>query len=126
MVDRIGQQINRTGGIQRSRQPQPAPHVGSRPGAFSNILAQKLGEVKFSSHATQRLQTRGIRLGEDQMRRLSEAVDLAAGKGAKEALILVDDVAMVVSVANRTVVTAMDRDQARANVFTNIDSAVIT
>jgi len=35
-----------------------------------------------------------------------------------------DDTAMVVSVKNRTVITALAKDQARENVFTNIDSAV--
>ena len=39
---------------------------------------------------------------------------------------LVDRVAMVVAVRNRTVVTALPHDEAGPAVFTNIDSAVIT
>jgi hypothetical protein len=38
---------------------------------------------------------------------------------------MLDDVAMIVNVPNRTVVTAVDGDQAGSQVFTNIDSAVI-
>jgi flagellar operon protein len=38
---------------------------------------------------------------------------------------MMDDNAMVVSVKNRTVITALTTEQARDNVFTNIDSAVI-
>jgi flagellar operon protein len=38
---------------------------------------------------------------------------------------MLDDVALVVSVRNRTVITAMDKENLRNNVFTNIDSAVI-
>ena len=37
-----------------------------------------------------------------------------------------DDVAVVVSVTNRTVITAVDRGAMRDHVFTNIDSAVLT
>ena len=53
------------------------------------------------------------------------AVDRAAAKGARESLVLVDDTAFVVSVRNRTVITAVDRARMRDQVFTNIDSAVI-
>jgi flagellar operon protein len=59
------------------------------------------------------------------MGRLESAVDKLAAKGARESLVLLDDNAMVVSVRNRTVITALSREQARENVFTNIDSAVI-
>jgi flagellar operon protein len=52
-------------------------------------------------------------------------VDRAAAKGSRDSLVLLDQTAMVVSVKNRTVITALGRDQARDNVFTNIDSAVI-
>jgi flagellar operon protein len=37
----------------------------------------------------------------------------------------VRDVAMVVSIKNRTVITAVDSDSMKDNVFTNIDSAAI-
>ena len=53
------------------------------------------------------------------------AVSKAAAKGARESLILLDDLALVVSVKNRTVITAIAPDRIRENVFTNIDSAVI-
>ena len=65
------------------------------------------------------------------MGRLSEAVDRAEAKGAREALVLMpgaertDDLALVVSVKNRTVITAMDGNSIQDNVFTNIDSAVV-
>lgn len=59
------------------------------------------------------------------MERLEGAVDSVARKGGKDSLVLLGDAALVVSVKNRTVVTAMDRAGMRGNVFTNIDSAVI-
>ena len=54
-----------------------------------------------------------------------DAVDKMAQKGARESLIYMNDMAFVVSVANRTVITAMDGKSARENIFTNIDSAAI-
>jgi flagellar operon protein len=59
------------------------------------------------------------------MQRLQDGVDRAAGKGARDAVVLVDDTAFVVSVRNRTVITAVGTDQMKDHVFTNIDSAVI-
>ena len=95
-------------------------------GSFDQVLNQTLGGVKFSQHASQRLQTRNINLSNDQMNQLKSAVDKAAQKGARESLILMNnDLALVVSVTNRTVITAMDGSSIRDNVFTNIDSAVI-
>ena len=57
---------------------------------------------------------------------MEEAVDKARNKGGRETLILLGDVALVVSVVNRTVITAIDGDSLKDNVFTQIDSAVIT
>ena len=103
---------------------------------FSELLRAKQGiappqipasadALKFSAHAQTRLQSRHISLEGGRMERLESAVKQAAGKGSKDALVLMDDLAMVVSVKNRTVVTVVDRDTLKQNVFTNIDSAVI-
>ena len=81
--------------------------------------------IKFSSHATSRLRSRGIDMSAEQLRKLSEAVDKAASKGLDDTLVLTKDAAFIVSVKNRTVVTAMDRSQMDGNVFTNIEGAVI-
>jgi flagellar operon protein len=55
---------------------------------------------------------------------ISEAVLKAQTKGCKESLVVLDQVALVVSVENQTVITAVDARNLRENVFTNIDSAV--
>lgn len=109
--------------------PQSTPGVGktsSSAGAFAKILDNKLQSVKFSSHANKRLQARNIALDNGQLAKLEDAVEKARNKGGRETLILVDNVAMVVSVTNRTVITVMDGDNLKDNVFTQIDSAVIT
>ncbi|MBI5419777.1 MAG: hypothetical protein HZA60_06800 [Deltaproteobacteria bacterium] len=101
----------------------PAPH-GAPPGGFAGELA-RAGEVAFSAHASERLARRGIHIGEEDRRRLSEAVRAAGEKGGKDSLILLGNVALIVNVPNRTVVTAMGAGAPNERVFTNIDSAVI-
>ncbi len=93
--------------------------------AFDKVLQRELGEVKFSKHAQERLSARNITLNEADMTRLQQAVSKADEKGSQDSLILLRDTAFIVSVKNRTVVTAVDAAAARENVFTNIDSAVI-
>ncbi len=95
------------------------------PARFSQLLdARRIG-VQFSNHAIQRLQRRSISVEPGTLQRLDDAVGRAAGKGARDAVVFVDGTAFVVSVRNKTVITAVDRDHMRDHVFTNIDSAVI-
>ena len=69
---------------------------------------------------------RGVRLTADDITRLDAAVDRMAEKGVRDALVYLSrGLAMVVSVKNRTVITALDEASAKENIFTNIDSAAI-
>ena len=122
---------------------QPGPTVGPAPVApartparkeaapaarpFADVLADRVdaGSVRFSGHALDRVARRGIDLDDAAIARLNAGVARAAAKGSRESLVLLDDTAFVVSVRNRTVVTAVDRVHMRDQVFTNIDSAVI-
>lgn len=100
------------------------PTTTAKPAAdgFAEVLSDKL---KLSGHAQTRLQSRNIAMGAEEWERVLSGVDRAAQKGARESLVLVDDVALVVSVKNRTVITAVGRENLKENVFTNIDSAII-
>lgn len=95
---------------------------------FASVLSGQLQsqqEVKFSAHAQARLATRDLALSESEQQGLRSAVDLAAAKGARQSLVLLNDLALIVNVPSRTVITAMGSAGAGGNVFTNIDSAVI-
>ena len=94
---------------------------------FGSVLRQEIDskELKFSGHAKMRMQAGNITLTPNEKMRLSNAVSLAEEKGAKESLILMDKLALVVSIKNKTVITAIDEKRMKENVFTNIDSAVI-
>jgi len=95
--------------------------------SFASVLDTKLPAqgVKFSQHAQDRLKARNIIFSAHDLANLEGAVNSVAQKGGKESLVMMGDAALVVSVKNRTVVTAMDRSQMKGNVFTNIDSAVV-
>jgi flagellar operon protein len=120
--------LERTGGTP----PGGSPPASGAPGAatpapsFADALQQaSQGRLQFSKHALARVQRRGIELGAGTLGRLSQGVDRAASKGSRDSLVLVDGTAFVVSVSNRTVITAVGSEHMKDNVFTNIDSAVI-
>ena len=95
---------------------------------FSEILSQQLNkntEVKFSKHAMDRLESRDIHMTDEQKQKLNESVDKAAAKNVRDSLIMMDDLAFVVNVRNKTVVTVVNKEEMKENVFTNIDGAVI-
>lgn len=94
---------------------------------FEDILTGALsgGTVKVSAHAQERTRSRGIPMGQVELDQIGRAMDQIARKGGREALVIRPDAAFVVSVPNRTVITAMARDELRDNVFTQIDSAVL-
>lgn len=103
-----------------------SPEGGRRDGgpAFDQVLGAHLpAPVRFSGHAQDRLASRQIALSTEEVRQLETALDLARQKGARDALVLLDRRAFIVSVPTATVVTAMRAGGSR--VFTNIDSAVV-
>lgn len=113
----------------RTDRPQPRKPIAGQTenSAFARVLDEKLPSqgVKFSQHAQERLKARNITLSANDLANLEGAVNSVARKGGKESLVMMKDAALVVSIKNRTVVTALDKAQMQGNVFTNIDSAVI-
>lgn len=81
--------------------------------------------LKFSAHARQRLEQRGMELSEGQLKALAGAVSKAEAQGAKDSLMLMDRLGLIVNVPSRTVVTVMTEERMRTGVVTQIDSAVI-
>ena len=113
-----------TGSANGRRVAGPGDTSGS---SFADVLKETNGQepLHFSKHALERVQRRGIALDPSTIGRLHEGVGRAAGKGSRDSLVLVDGTAFVVSVPNRTVITAVGSEHMREHVFTNIDSAVI-
>jgi flagellar operon protein len=96
-------------------------------GSFESILQQAVDKnsgVKFSKHAELRMQARNINLTQTQKAKIDNAVSMAQQKGVKDSLVILDNMAFVVNVNSKTVVTAVNNNELKENVFTNIDGAV--
>ncbi len=118
-------------GVVGTDKPFPSPESGSAKSgrtSFGEILASEIdrsGELKVSSHARRRLLERNVTLGREDMRKIEGAVHRAAAKGSRESLVIYGNIALVASVRNRTIITAMEGKDMEDHIFTNIDSAVI-
>ncbi|MCI9530759.1 MAG: flagellar protein [Lachnospiraceae bacterium] len=113
--------------LKKSSQGQMAPGAEV---SFGEILRQKQSVndspyLKFSKHASMRLESRNIELSTEQQERLETGAQKAEAKGMKESLVIVDSYSFIVNLPNKTVVTAMDHTESKENIYTNIDGAVI-
>ncbi len=94
--------------------------------SFQNIFNSKFEDnspIHFSKHASMRLNDRNVSLSSEQIKRVENGIHKASQKGINDSLVLVDDIALVVNVKNKVVITAMNNEN--ENIFTNIDGAVI-
>jgi flagellar operon protein len=114
--------LNKAGGIHEAA---PRTHEAVTPSvSFRDILENRMEvPVHFSKHASLRLSDRNINLTGEQIQRVTDGIGKANEKGIRDSLVLVDDVALVVNVKSRTVITAISQEQ--ENIFSNIDGAVI-
>lgn len=93
--------------------------------SFQEILNEQLERgISFSKHANQRTQERNIHLSESDLGRLENACDRAKQKGIKDALIVMEDSAFIVNAPNKVVITVVDKNEMKSNIFTNIDGAL--
>jgi len=112
-------------GVNQAQAPTIANANVNEAASFRQIMesvAARNDELQFSKHANMRLNARNIQLDSNQMRRIEDGVARAQGKGIRDGLVLVDNIALVVNITNRVVVTALSQQD---QVFTNIDGAVI-
>ena len=87
----------------------PAPAAGST--AFRDVLAEmERSSLNFSRHAQKRIEQRNLQMDGGRVERLEAAVERATEKGSRDSLILLDELALVVSV--RSSCGATDRPAA--------------
>lgn len=115
--------INRIGNINSNRLNNKEVERKETAEGFSSLLSQSL---KISKHATERLQTQNINIDSSTLTKLEEAIKKAEQKGLKnDVLVLNGDVAYIVNVKNKVVVTVKDVNNLKDNVFTNIDGVLM-
>ena len=90
---------------------------------LNNALAPQT--LKVSKHATERLTERNITISEAEWAHVTDKVNEAKAKGIRDSLVLMDQAALIVSAKNSTVITAMDRKEAKDQLFTNIDGTIV-
>lgn len=121
--DSILRQIDKVNS-QNSKKPD-TDKIQSQGKSFQEILDGQLKQkVSFSKHANQRTEERNINLTQNDMIKLEEACNRADEKGIKDALVVMDNSAFIINAPSRVVITALDKNEMKSNVFTNIDGAV--
>lgn len=130
-------QVNPTGRPNSQPTPVQKPVQNSGPSFAETLKQVRQGgaapsenlegcyDLRFSNHAQKRLQSREISLTDEGLARLATAVDKAEQRGGKESLVLMDELAFIVNIRERLVVTAIDAGRRGEGVFTQIDSVVI-
>lgn len=113
-----------TQALQGPSGPQTAKVTGSE---FSRMLRARLDErrIALSVHAADRMMRRGLQIDENTADNLQTAFELAEAKGSREALFLLDEMAVIASIPDRTVKTVLDRRAMAEGVFTRIDTTVV-
>lgn len=102
----------------------PKAQPSKRNTSFGDMLQQQQ-ELTVSKHAAERMQERNIHLSKQEWQTIQDKVKEAKQKGVKDALVVVDGNAMVVSVKNNTIITAMNQNEADKKIFTNIDGTIL-
>ena len=92
---------------------------------LEHLKTATAGELKISKHASERMQERNIEISEHQWEQLQHKVYEAQQKGVKQPLVLLDQAALIVSAKNSTIITALDRSEAKSQIFTNIDGTIV-
>jgi flagellar operon protein len=121
MIDRI----NQISGVQPVQGQSSRPKGDSKGSDFAAALANASEKLKVSAHAQKRLDSSQVKLTDSDIQRIDGAVHRASTKGSNQSLIMLDDLALVVSVKNKTIITAVDEARRQEGIFTNIDSVVI-
>ncbi|MBU5225379.1 TIGR02530 family flagellar biosynthesis protein [Clostridium senegalense] len=91
---------------------------------FKSEKAKNQG-FTLSNHSAKRLKERNIELSGELLDKINEGINKASEKGSREALILYKDMALIASIKNRTIITAMEKSKDEINVVTNVDSVVL-
>lgn len=103
----------------------PKPQIPPEPPEEEAPEQSVQSVINFSKHAMSRAQERGIELTPALMEALSGSVEKAQEKGAKNILAFNATQAFIINVPFGRVITTMNQDEMKENIFTNIDGAVL-
>ncbi|NMF03300.1 TIGR02530 family flagellar biosynthesis protein [Clostridium beijerinckii] len=102
------------------------PNSKQKEARFQDVLdGVKCKDQSFtiSKHAASRLNE--INFTKEDMEQIQKGFKIAQDKNSKNTVMLYKDIALIASVENKTLITAVEKDRAKDNIFTNVDSVVI-
>ena len=109
-----------------ARKPQ---HNADASAGFADQLKKaaltETGSLAVSKHAQKRLTQRNIEIDSKTWMEIGDKVKEARKLGVTDSLVLTREAALVISAKNNTVITAMDRDEAKSQIFTNINGTIL-
>lgn len=105
--------------------PPKTAHKTAKTSFSAHLEQASTKQLKLSKHASERLQERQINITANEWHNVSDKVQEASLKGVKNPLVLMEQAALIISAKNSTVITAMDRMEAREQIFTNIDGTIV-
>ena len=102
-----------TAPVQNPALQRPAGSTGQNGPSFRQMLEKMAGseEISFSKHAAGRIEHREIPMTESGLEKLRDGMEIARERGIRDALILMDGSAFIVSAKNSTVITAMNSQE---------------
>ncbi|MGP4075610.1 TIGR02530 family flagellar biosynthesis protein [Halobacillus sp. K22] len=114
--------------IHQLHQPLQAPQRKKTESKTESSFQKVLNEVqtlKISKHAEKRLKERNIEIDQNKWKEISNKMAEAKSKGVTDSLVITNQAAIVVSNKNNTVVTALGREEASSQIFTNINGTIV-
>lgn len=81
--------------------------------------------LTISKHAQLRMNQRNIEIDSVTWNKIEQKVQEAKKMGVTDSLVLTTNAALVVSNKNNTVITAMERQDATKQIFTNINGTIL-
>jgi flagellar operon protein len=123
----VNQKINRLTVIEapKKQEEKNNPEEIPKESDFKEIFDSKLKDLKISGHAAKRLKERNLEMDPVEYLKLKEAVSQLKKKGGNDSLVITGKAAYIIDVKNKTIVTAMDKENMENNVFTKIDSTMV-
>lgn len=92
---------------------------------FKNLLKDEVNQdFVISKHAMKRMEQRELSMDSGEFVKIKEAIQKLSSKGGKDSLVITSNGAYIVDVENRKLVTAMNKNDLKENVFTKIDSTI--
>lgn len=109
------------------KQQQVKKSIEQNGASFKELLGtiQEESTLKISKHAEKRLDERNIKIDQELWNKIEQKVNEAKGKGVSDSLVVTDQAALIISAKNNTVITAMDRNEASSQIFTNINGTIL-